>query len=231
MNQNDFFEPIARVSQLALRLLPHLTASVVVIIAGLLLGWFVRVLVSRLLALLRFDLLCDRLGISAMLARGGLATRPSRLTGGLFGGIIVVTATLLSLASLDTDLANSLLTRFGNFLPTVFTAVVIFIGGVLAAKFLQRGVLIALVNAEIAGARIVSGAAGIGVMAFVMAVALEQLGIGARIVTTAFAILFGGVVVALSISFGLAGRDMARSFLERHLAQRKDGDSDGVSHL
>jgi hypothetical protein len=41
--------------------------------------------------------------------------------------------------------------------------------------------------------------------------------------------VFGGVVLALALAFGLAGRDMAREFLER-AARRRDG-GDDLRHL
>jgi hypothetical protein len=44
-----------------------------------------------------------------------------------------------------------------------------------------------------------------------------------------FTIVFGGVVLALALSFGLAGRDMAREFLER-MSRRRDG-GDDLRHL
>jgi hypothetical protein len=39
--------------------------------------------------------------------------------------------------------------------------------------------------------------------------ALQELGVATDIVTTAFAILFGAVALALSLAFGLGNRDLA----------------------
>jgi len=38
---------------------------------------------------------------------------------------------------------------------------------------------------------------------------LEQLAIGSRMLTLAFAIVFGGLVLALALAFGLGGREWA----------------------
>ena len=48
----------------------------------------------------------------------------------------------------------------------------------------------------------------------------------------AFAIVFGGAVLALALAFGLGGRDIARTFLEKRL--KKDdgaGGDDGLKHI
>jgi hypothetical protein len=64
------------------------------------------------------------------------------------------------------------------------------------------------------------------------AMALEQLGVGRQVILTSFTILFGGGVFALSLAFGLAGRDLAREFLERLLRPRAPEDKgDGLHHL
>ncbi len=44
---------------------------------------------------------------------------------------------------------------------------------------------------------------------FVLFLALEQLGIGTALLTVAFSIVFGGLVLALALAFGLGGRDWA----------------------
>jgi hypothetical protein len=47
------------------------------------------------------------------------------------------------------------------------------------------------------------------------AMALEQLGIGGQIVTLSFAILFGGIVLALSLAVGLGSKDMVSRSWEK----------------
>jgi hypothetical protein len=55
--------------------------------------------------------------------------------------------------------------------------------------------------------------------------ALQELGVATDIVTTAFAILFGAVALALALSFGLGNRELAgeitREWYERYRAERE----------
>jgi len=54
--------------------------------------------------------------------------------------------------------------------------------------------------------------------------ALQELGVATDLVTTAFAILFGAVALALALSFGLGNRELAgevtREWYERYRAER-----------
>src|SRR5205823_1185686 len=56
--------------------------------------------------------------------------------------------------------------------------------------------------------------------------ALQELGIATEIVTTAFAILFGAVALAMALAFGLGNRDLAgeitREWYERYRREREE---------
>jgi hypothetical protein len=56
--------------------------------------------------------------------------------------------------------------------------------------------------------------------------ALQELGIATDIVTTAFAILFGAIALALALSFGLGNRELAgeitREWYERYRRERAE---------
>jgi hypothetical protein len=64
----------------------------------------------------------------------------------------------------------------------------------------------------------------IGIIVIAVFMALQELGIATDIVTTAFAILFGAVALALALSFGLGNRDLAgeitRAWYARYQAER-----------
>ena len=75
--------------------------------------------------------------------------------------------------------------------------------------------LIAAVNAGLPSARLLAGGVHTALMVLFVAMALEHLGVGRQIIVVSFTILFGGVVLALALSFGLAGRELARGLLER----------------
>ena len=62
--------------------------------------------------------------------------------------------------------------------------------------------------------------------------ALEHLGVGRQVLMASFTILFGGVVLALALAFGLGGRHLAREALEKALRRsRQDGEADRLQHL
>jgi hypothetical protein len=112
----------------------------------------------------------------------------------------------------------------------VFSAVLILFIGYLAAGFLSRAALIALVNSGYHYAKLLAEAVRLLLIVLILAMALEQLQVAPNIVTAAFSIIFGGIVIALAIAFGVGGIDAARRIIEKGAAEKKEEQRD-MEHM
>ncbi|MEG4285550.1 mechanosensitive ion channel [Microcoleus sp. A006_D1] len=70
-------------------------------------------------------------------------------------------------------------------------------------------------------ARLLGQTARIAIIAFVGALALQQMGIGSDIVNLAFGLLLGAIAVGIALAFGLGGREIAADELRGWLASFK----------
>jgi hypothetical protein len=70
-------------------------------------------------------------------------------------------------------------------------------------------------------------------MILILTMALYHMGVAEKVLIAAFSILLGGIVLALAISFGWGGREIARDFLEKwaHKKRGKDAGSNDSHHL
>jgi len=205
--------PLKELAQEALQTLPGLIATVILVALGFAVGWLAKQVVYRLLRAMRFDRLCDRLGISAIIEGLGLARSSSYLAGQGVEGIFVITALLAGLNALPSNISRNLVERFFAYLPHVFAALGVLVLGTLISRFLGRSVLIAAVNAHIPSAKLFGGLTRFFVLSLTVVAALDELGISRTTIIVAFAILFGGVVTAAAIAFGLGARDLASEVL------------------
>jgi hypothetical protein len=64
-----------------------------------------------------------------------------------------------------------------------------------------------------------------------VAMALEHLGIGGRIVFLAFGILFGGIVLALALAVGLGSKDLVTRSLSREASKLQVESEEPFRHL
>jgi hypothetical protein len=95
-------------------------------------------------------------------------------------------------------------------------AIILLIAGTVIARFLARSVLIGAVNAKLQYARFLSLGVKWLVLVLTAAMVLDHLQIGGVVVELAFGILFGGIVLTLSLAVGLGSRDIVSRSLERN---------------
>ena len=101
------------------------------------------------------------------------------------------------------------------YLTHLIGAVLILFVGTVVARFLARSVLISATNAQLQYARILSVGVKWLVLVLAAAMALDHLRVGGSIVSLAFGILFGGIVLTLSLAVGLGSRDLVSRSIER----------------
>lgn len=224
--------PVEALGKKVLALLPNLLAMGIIMTVGLVAAWAAGYLVERVLRVIGLDHFCDRVGVNAALVRGGVKTDPSRLVGRAAQWVVVTVAVIAALGALNLKPINQFAQSFLAYLPHLFTASLILLGGYLLSNFVSQAVLIAAVNAGLPPARLLAACSRWGVQVVAVAMALEQLGIAKTVVVVGFGIVMGGVVLAAAIAFGLGARDLAKDFLERRLAGRpRDRQPDDLRHL
>lgn len=227
-----FLDPLRVIGRNALALLPNILGMILIVVIGGLIAWLGAQAVERLFRVIRFDLLCQRIGLTSALTRGGVKYAPSYLAGRMVLWLVLGVFVLVGLAVLRLDPVNKLTESLLSYVPYFFTALFIVIGGFLLSNFLSQAVLIAAVNAGLPPARLLAAFTRWAIQLAAIAMALEQLGIAKTIVVVGFGITFGGVVLAAAIAFGLGAKDLAKEFLEQRLTHRPQNESpDDLRHL
>ena len=209
---------------------PKLLALLTFLALGVVAGWLVKMLLMRLLSALRFDALCERMGLMPALARAGMIRPASSLLGRLAFWTVFLVFMLMGIDALSLPATGNLMSVLLGFLPNVLASAFLLLCGVLLGNFLAEATLIAAVNAQVHEARFVAHLVRWSLYVLTGAMVLTQLGIAKEIVVAAFCIIFGGIVLALAIAVGLGGRHIARNTLERRL-RRRETEEDEFTHI
>jgi hypothetical protein len=226
-----FIEPFERFYEQVLQFLPSLLTSLLLLIVGIFLGWLLKVLFGKVLRTLKLDKFADTLGMMEVLRKGGIKEPLSVLLSRIVGWITVVIFVVISLRALEVPIVERLLERFLLYLPNVFVAASILFFGYVLSNFLGRAALIAAVNAGVKVSGLIGKLVQLSVFILAVTMSLEQLGIGSSAIIMAFAIVFGGMVLALALAFGLGGKEIAREYLERKMRGREGEGEDEIKHL
>ncbi|MGH9319822.1 MAG: mechanosensitive ion channel family protein [Vicinamibacteria bacterium] len=210
---------------------PNVLAMILILLVGVLVAAATSFVLRRLLPRIGFDVFAEKIGLANLLRKGNVAAPPSVILTLTTGWTLFAVFALLAISALDLQFAMDFVSRAFAYLPQLLIAAMLLAVGSLVSGFLRRSVLIAAVNAGVPSARLLASGVQTVVMVLFIAMAAEHLGVGRQILLSSFTILFGGVVFALSLAFGLAGRHMAREFLDRLRRRSDDAEKDDIRHL
>lgn len=209
---------------------PKFIAMVIIFAGGVIIAWALKLLLLRTLLAANFDTWADKAGLTAIIRKGDIWGKPSDLSGKMLYWFVVIIFLMIGLNALQIQTVDKVVSQFFIYLPRIFSAMLIFVIGYVIAGFISRAVLIAAVNSGYHYAKILAEAIRLLLIVFILAMVLEQLSVAPSIVIAAFSIMFGGVVIALAIAFGVGGIDAARRIIEKGSEEKKKVEKD-IEHL
>ena len=221
---------LARFAESLAHFLPRILAAFALFVLGFLLAALMRAVSRRLLSWVRFDHLVERVGAAQLLTKVG-AKAPHHLVGSAVYWLTWVAVALAMLQALGVTGTDLLIVEFVRFLPSLAAALLLLLLGFLLSSLAWRASLLAAVNAGMHSAKLVGVLVRTLILAGAVAMAFEQVGVGRGVMHTIFATVFGAIMLAAAIAFGLGGRHAARRYLEEKLLARGKGGGDGPSHL
>ena len=194
--------------------IPRLLLAGVVVIVGWLIAKVVRFAVVKALRAINFHVLTERSGIDNFLRQGGMVADTTSVFGVLAYWLVILAALLIAFNGLGLTYITDLLGRVVWFVPNVFVALIILAFGAYFAKFIGDAVTTYGRNVNLQDAFFLGKLAQYAVLIFVVLIALDQVKVGGDIVRQSFLIILGGVVFALALAFGLAGKGWAEERIE-----------------
>jgi hypothetical protein len=209
--------------------LPGLLVALLLMLTTLLVALLVRALLARALRGLDFDRWAERVGLAALVGWSSTAS-PSHSVARVSFWAVLFLGLLASLTALNATIPSQLALSVFEYVPHVLAGLLILVIGTIAARFLARSALIGAVNMQIRSARLLSLAVKWLVLLVTVAMALDHLGIGRSVLLVAFAILFGGIVLAAALALGLGARDAVRDAIARQLREPAR-DDEKVNHV
>lgn len=222
-------QAMTRITDNIANFLPGVVVLLVILTGALLLAVIVRYLLLRALQSLDFDQRAKQFSLSLRID-WSWRTSPSLLIARIAQWTILFLGLLVGLTALDAAMPSRFAISIFEYLPNLLAALFILVLGSVVARFLGRAVLISAVNMQIQQARLLSLAVKWLLLIIAGAMALDHIGIGRTILLMAFGILFGGIVLALALAFGLGARDAVARGIERQL-QAPERPEDKLDHV
>jgi small-conductance mechanosensitive channel len=191
--------------------------SILGVIIVLLIAWLLARLVSggfeRLLRTVKFDALAERLQLTNFLGQMSVTMSPSALIGRFIYWIFVLLVIASAAETLNWTVVSELIQKFLSYVPKLVTGVVVFIAGSYLASLARDFIRSATGSLGISTGRILSSVLYYLLFIMVVLTALEQASIDTRILSTNLLMIIGAIMLAASISYGFASRDVLANIL------------------
>ena len=195
--------------------LPNFLGALVIFFIGLVIASGVGKVVEKLVDALKLDRLLSQLGLGQLLERADI-----RLHSGRFLGVLVqwffVIVTLLAVSDiLKLAAFSDFLNQVLLYVPNIVIAVLIMLAGVVMATFLAKLVRASVLAARLHSAHFLGALTKWSVLVFAFLAALSQLGVAGALVNTLIMGFVAMLALAGGLAFGLGGRDVAATWLEK----------------
>lgn len=187
--------------------------NLLLVLIILVIGWVVsklaRTVIARGLRAARLDELSDQIGLDAILAKGGISYSLSELVGVIGYWLLLLVTFVVAVNAVGLTVAAELLQRVVLYVPNIIAALFILILGIFVATLLKNIVQTSASNAGISQSNLLSKTVEVIVVIFTIAITLEQLGIGAKIIELIIALVLASVGLSIALAFGLGCKDIA----------------------
>lgn len=224
-NVSMLVEPIRESLHQIGAFLPRLLLAIVVLILGWLVARLVRFAIVKALHAINFNVVTEKAGIDRFLQQGGADIDTIRVLGGLFYWLVILAALMIAFNTLDLAYVTDLIGRIVLYVPRVMVAVVILVFGAYFARFIATALTTYLRNIGAREAGLMGRLALYAIMAFVIMIALDQIGLG-DIIRQTFLVIVAAIALAIALAFGLGGSRRAGELIERWSRQDSDEERD-----
>ncbi len=201
-----------------LSILPGLLLSLIILAAGFLVARTLERIADGALQRLHFDREAARWGVTEAVERSG-AGGPTQIVGKLFFWLVMLVVILLASSALGVSNIGDLFANLVGYLPNVFAAIIVIILGIILGEFVRALILASAGGVE--GVPLLAQVAKFVVVLVSVFMALQQVGVAADIVTTAFTLILGAAALAVALAFGLGNTTLAGEVTRRWYEQSR----------
>lgn len=205
--------PFQRMAVTVLGFLPEIVGALVIVTIGALIAKGVQLGVQAVLGLEVVEKATTKV-VKKPLTSGGINLTLGELIGNLLYYVLIAITVVLAV-DYSGLLANSseLIASLLGYIPRVVAAIFVSILGVLLANFFGALVRLIAANLNIEQSEGLSRLTRLAIVIFTGIVALRELGVAFSLTGRNLETLFLAVSLALALSFGLGGKDIAAKYL------------------
>ncbi|MCC1483656.1 mechanosensitive ion channel family protein [Winogradskyella immobilis] len=129
--------------------------------------------------------------------------------------LIIMASDIMNLKIISEQIGNLL-----AYLPKLFTALIVFMIGLLFANFVKNGLKSLFESMDLSGGKMISQVIFFLLLTFISITALNQAGVDTEIITNNVVMIIGAFLLAFAIAFGLGAKEVITKLLKTFYARK-----------
>lgn len=215
-----FYESLSAFGQAFMSGLPNVLGAIVILIVGWLISKGIASLLDKILLGFKFDVLAEKLKVIELLEKGNIELPPSKMISRFVYWIALLLVFITASDILGWTSVSEEISKLISYLPTLFSAIILFILGSFIAGFVRDIIRSTTASLGIRAGRLISQFIFYLLMIVVTLTALKQAGIDTTIITSNLLLILGAMLASLSISYAFASRDILTNILAIFFSRR-----------
>ncbi|MEM6379460.1 MAG: mechanosensitive ion channel domain-containing protein, partial [Bacteroidota bacterium] len=194
--------------------------------------WFARAIskgTKKLMTKLKVDNLAARLRSIDMLGRSRFEIVPSEVFAKIIYYFILFIVIWIAVDIVEIAALSLMLERLFEYLPTLFSALIVFVAGLFLADFLKKIITTTTKSLNLQVGPIIGNFVFYFLLINVAIISLAQAGIETDAIKDNISIILGGIVGAFAIGYGFASRSLLSSMLSSYYNKKKISKGDIIS--
>lgn len=193
--------------------LPSILGAILILFFGWLIAKLFSKGIVKLLKLVKFDSLANKMDAEEFLKRANIQLAPSQLIGKFIYWILLLLVLISASDTMGWNAFSNEISKLLSYMPKLLVAVVFFIVGTYIATFVRDLIRGATSSLGISTGKLISNFIFYVLVVIVTLTALEQGGVDTSIITSNLLLVLGAILLAAAISYGFASRDILANIL------------------
>jgi len=206
-------EPIKEIMMRAVDFIPTFIMALTVLAVGYIVAKTMTKFLVSACRTVGIDKLCTKAGLAKVLRKGGIKQKPSNLIGCLFYWTMMIGVLITTVKIAGLHVATALLDSVLGYIPSIISGVFVLIVGMLLAKFVSVLVYVAAKNTDMPIPETLAKLSKFAIVVYVSIIYLKEIGFVGLFDGASYSVFITGIVFALALAFGLAGKDVAAKYL------------------
>ncbi|MBK8554489.1 MAG: mechanosensitive ion channel [Lewinellaceae bacterium] len=201
--------------------IPKLTAALFTLLFGWWIASLLRKVLRRVLAAMQIDRLVDRLNEIEIVQRTGIKIQISNVLAQTLFYMLMLIFIVAATDVLGIEPVTKMVSDLLNYIPSLFSAAVIFLLGLFLADIIRGVALTAMQSLGIPSAKLIASIIFYFLFITIAVSSLAQARIETGFIASNLTVVIGAGALAFAFGYGLAARDLVSNYLASYYNRNK----------